>query len=68
VFNELSVYCGSYPYLNKNIKREKLFFNLEFQTRRLKGLNEIYNLFFEGKEKSIKVELYHYIDYISIAH
>lgn len=70
VFYKLSIYCGSYPHLNKNIKRKKLFFNLQFQTRRLKALNEIYNLFFSNnfKLKSITVELYNYIDYIAIAH
>lgn len=70
VFNKLSIYCGSYPNLNKNIKREKLFFSLQFKTRRLKELNEIYYLFFEEniKRKFIKVELFYYIDYITIAH
>jgi hypothetical protein len=70
VFNILSVYCSSYPYSTKNIKRGKLFFSLEFQTRQLKSLNEIYNLFYfeNNKIKSITPELFHYIDYIAIAH
>jgi hypothetical protein len=72
VFNNLSVYCSSYPFLKKTIKRGKLFYSLEFQTRQLKSLNVIYNLFYieniKTKIKSISPELFHYIDYIAIAH
>jgi hypothetical protein len=69
VFNTLSVYCSSFPYSNKNFMRGKLFFSLEFQTRQLKSLNEIYNLFYiELKSKIITPELFHYIDYIALAH
>lgn len=67
----------------KTIKRGKLFYSLEFQTRQLKSLNEIYNLFYrerlseslilqtkkeQPKIKTITTELFHYIDYISLAH
>lgn len=49
--------------------RGKLFYSLEFQTRQLKSLNEIYNLFYiELKRKIITPELFHYIDYIALAH
>lgn len=49
--------------------RDKLFYNLEFQTRQLKSLNEIYNLFYiELKKKIITPELFNYIDYIALAH
>nr|YP_010714067.1 hypothetical protein P2X57_mgp35 [Fuscoporia gilva]WDD39630.1 hypothetical protein [Fuscoporia gilva] len=70
VFSTLSVYCSNVPYLQKTIKRGKLFFSSEFQTRQLKSLNEISQLFYskESKTKSITPELYHYIDYITIAH
>jgi len=70
VFNILSVYCSSYPFFKKTIKRGKLFYSLEFQTRQLKSLNEIYNLFYidNTKIKSINPELFHYIDHIAIAH
>lgn len=70
VFNTLSVYCSSFPYSKQTIMRGKLFFSLEFQTRQLKSLNEIYNLFY-GKNLNIKTitpELFNYIDYIAIAH
>jgi len=49
--------------------RGKLFYSLEFKTRQLKSLNEIYNLFYiELKSKIITPELFHYIDYIALAH
>lgn len=70
VFNILSVYCSSYPFFKKTIKRGKLFYSLEFQTRQLKSLNEIYNLFYieNNKIKSITPEMFQYIDHIAIAH
>nr|YP_010470470.1 LAGLIDADG endonuclease [Inonotus hispidus]UVF37958.1 LAGLIDADG endonuclease [Inonotus hispidus] len=70
VFNILSVYCSNNPYLKKTIKRGKLIFSLEFQTRQLKSLNEIYKLFYieNNKIKSITFELFQYIDYIALAH
>jgi hypothetical protein len=69
VFNTFSVYCSSFPYSNKNFMRGKLFYSLEFKTRQLKSLNEIYNLFYiELKSKIITPELFHYIDYIALAH
>lgn len=46
VFISLSVFCSSYPYINKTIKRGKLLYSTEFMTRQLKSLNEIYNVFY----------------------
>jgi hypothetical protein len=85
VFISLSVFCSSYPYINKTIKRGKLFYSTEFMTRQLKSLNEIYNIFYLGtspkegtfkikkaigvsKIKSITPDLFHYLDYIALAH
>jgi hypothetical protein len=69
IFVHLSSLCSGYPWLTKTIKRGKIFFALEFQTRQLNCLNEIYTLFYsEVKIKTIKPELYEYLDYISIAH
>lgn len=78
VFTQLSVYCSSYPFFKKTIMRGKIFYSLEFQTRMLKSLNEIYNLFYikasapdlgrRDKIKTIKPELFFYIDYIALAH
>jgi hypothetical protein len=51
------------------MKRGKLFFGIEINTRQLKNLLEVYNLFYlEPNNKIIKVELFDYLDYISIAY
>jgi len=83
VFISLSVFCSSYPYINKTIKRGKLFYSTEFMTRQLKSLNEIYNIFYlvpstgtftfeqaigVSQIKSITPDLFHYLDYIALAH
>lgn len=73
VFNSLSLYCSSYPYITKTIKRGKLFYGTSFLTRQLKSFNEIYNIFYldiDGfkDRKSINHDLFHYLDYIALAH
>jgi len=46
-----------------------LFYALEFQTRQLRCIIEIYTLFYyESKIKVIKPELYDYLDYLALAH
>ena len=68
VFTQLSNLCSGYPRLTKNLKKGKLFYGIEFNTRQLKCLNEIYTLFYNDlNKKNIKPELYNYIDYIAIA-
>ena len=69
VFTQLSSLCSGYPWLTKNIKRGKLFFSIEMGTRQLNSLMEVYNLFYlDPNKKIIKVELFDYLDYISIAY
>lgn len=69
VFTQLSNLCSGYPWLVKIIKRGKLFFAIEINTRQLNSLMEVYNLFYlDPKNKIIKVELYDYLDYIGIAY
>jgi hypothetical protein len=84
VFIQLSSLCSGYPWLVSNVKRGKLFYALEFNTRQLKCINEIYFLFYSesssrhphpwvgmagrSRIKIIKPELYDYLDYIAIAH
>jgi len=69
VFIQLSSLCSNYPWLTKTIKRGKLFYALEFQTRQLRCIIEIYTLFYyESKIKVIKPELYDYLDYLALAH
>ncbi len=71
VFIKLSHLCSNTPYLCKNLKRGKLFFSLQFQTRKLLCLNEIKELFYDiniSNKKIIKEDLYDYFDYIVLAH
>ena len=68
IFNNLSILCSNYPYLCKTILRGKTFFSLEFYTRQLKCLNEIYNLFYSSNKKVIKEDLIYYMNYIILAH
>lgn len=70
VFNNLANLCSSYPYLSKNMLRNKLFYSVQFETRQLKCFSEIHSLFFkdENKRKSISVELLDYFDYVVLAH
>jgi hypothetical protein len=69
VFIQLSSLCSTYPWLTKTIKRGKLFYSLEFNTRQLRCITEIYTLFYsESRAKVIKPELYDYLDYLAIAH
>lgn len=69
VFTQLSPFCSGYPWFTKTWKRGKIFYGIEFNTRQLKCFNEILNLFYSNsKIKTIKSDLYDYIDYISIAY
>jgi len=72
VYNELSYLTSGLPLLGSSIMRGKKFFNVSFQTRQLDCLNEILNLMYIFKEgkyvKTIKPELFFYMDYIALAH
>ena len=69
VFTQLSNLCSGLPWLTKTWKRGKIFYGIEFNTRQLKCFNEIFYLFYsENKIKTIKIDLYDYINYISIAY
>lgn len=84
LFNELSVLCGNYPYLTSNKLRGKVFYSIQFETRQLSCLLEIYNLLYEtstppptsrggasekkASKKTINLELVHHLDYLALAH
>lgn len=72
VYNELAYLCSGLPMWGKVIKRGKIFFSIAFQTRQLDCLNEIFNLFFKSnnviRTKTIKPELFFYLDNIALAH
>lgn len=71
VFNKLSLLTNAYPLLIKRKFKNKIFFSLSFRTRQLLCLNEMYNLFYSTKRgaiKIIKLELFHYLDYVALAY
>jgi TRAP-type mannitol/chloroaromatic compound transport system permease small subunit len=69
LFNQLSLLINVYPILLRRKLRGKIFFSLAFRTRQLKCLNEIYNLFFNDEiERCINIKLFHYFDYVVLAH
>jgi len=56
----------------KTVTRGKLFYSVYLQTRQLASLNEIFNLFYltnKGKIiKTVKQDLFFYMDFIVLAH
>ena len=72
VYNELAYLCSGPMYEGKARLRGKTFYNWSFQTRQLPCLMEIFNLLYvkeKGKIiKTIKPDLFFYLDYIALAH
>lgn len=52
-FFHLSHYCSRLPYMIKSNRKGKELYALEFSTRYLSCLNELYLLFYENKVKVI---------------
>lgn len=72
VYNELAYLCSGPLQSSKSVMRGKTFYSLAFQTRQLICLIEIFNLFYikvnNKIKKTIKPELFFYLDYIALAH
>lgn len=69
LFKEISVQCSGYPWICKAVKRGKIFYAVEINTRQQVCLKEIHTLFFlNGTRKLIQIGLYDYLDYIVLAH
>ena len=68
IFNKFNHFNSTYPKLRLIYIKNKIYHSILFKTRQLFCFNEIYNLFYSNNKKIIKEDLYHYIDYISIAH
>jgi hypothetical protein len=68
VFNKISHYCSSYPYITRtNIKGSK-FVGICLNTRSYSCLTEFYNLFYINKIKIVPLNLYELIDYEFLAY
>ena len=72
VYNELAYLCSGPLYESKARTRGKIFYSWSFQTRQLPCFIEIFNLFYTKRKgkivKTIKPELFFYLDYIALAH
>ena len=71
LYNELAYLCSAPLYKSKKIMRGKPFYSLSFQTRQLGCFIEIWNLFYilvnKNFVKSIKYDLFFYMNYIVLA-
>jgi hypothetical protein len=71
IYKELAYLCSGLPMTAKTITRGKMFYSVWLQTRQLACLNEIFNIFYIKKKdkfiKTVKQELYFYMDYIVLA-
>ena len=72
IYNELGYLCSGLPMAAKTVTRGKIFHSVFLQTRQLACLNEIFNLFYLTKNdqviKTVKQELFFYMDYMVLAH
>ena len=64
----LSHYCSSLPYIVKSNRKGKDLFALEFSTRYLPCLNELYLLFYKDKVKVIPNIIYDLLTPVALAH
>jgi hypothetical protein len=63
VFNKLSHYCSSYPYITRTIIKGSNLYGLCLNTRSYPCLTEFYNMFYINKIKIVPLNLYELIDY-----
>ena len=72
IYNELGYLCSGLPMAAKTVTRGKIFYSVFLQTRQLACLNEIFNLFYLTENdqviKTVKQELFFYMDYMVLAH
>lgn len=68
VFNLLSHYCSSYPYIKRSIIKGKGHYGLEFYTRSMPCFTELYYLFYPNKVKIIPKDIYNMLTPVALAH
>lgn len=72
VYNELAYLCSGPLFESKTRMRGKIIYSWSLQTRQLPCFMEIFNIFYVERggnmKKSIKPELFFYLDYIALAH
>lgn len=72
VYYELAYLCAGSTFFAKSVLRGKVFYNISFHTRQLPCFMEIFNLFYKTVDKklvkTIKQDLFFYMDYLVLAH
>jgi hypothetical protein len=70
VFNILSHYCSSFPYLSIGIRNNSITKSLTFQTRSLKCMTKFHLLFYVNGKKVIPSfsDIYYLLNPITLAH
>jgi len=72
IYTELGYLCSGLPMSAKTVIRGKINYSVFIQTRQLVCLNEIFHLFYKINNdqviKTIKQELFFYMDYMVLAH
>ena len=68
VFNILSHYCSSSPYVTTGIRAGNRFYGLKFFTRSMPCLTELHSLFFLNKVKIIPDNIYDLLTSVALAH
>lgn len=67
VFNLLSHYCGSYPQLTTGVRLGKRYYGLQFFTRAMPCITELYYLFYPKGVKTIPHNIYEILTPIALA-
>lgn len=68
IFNKLSHYCSSYPYITKTKIKNIKHYGIAFTTRSYPCFTEYYNLFYFKKIKTVPLDLYNLLTYESLSH
>jgi heme/copper-type cytochrome/quinol oxidase subunit 1 len=68
VFNKLSHFCSTYPYLTTASLNGKKFKGIAFITRTYPCFTEYYNIFYKNKIKIVPLDLYEMMTYEVLAH
>ena len=68
VFNILSHYCSSIPFLTTGIRAGNRFYVLEFRTRSMPCLTELRFLFYPNGVKIVPYNIYELLTPIALAH
>lgn len=68
MFNQLSHYCSSGPRLTKGIRAGKPYYGLEFFTRSMPCMTELYSLFYPEGTKIIPSNIYELLTPVALSH